>query len=658
MKLLVVDDSAMMRKIIRTELETAGYQVADAQDGVEALAKVLEFGPDLITLDVDMPKLNGYDTCFQLRTQPLYNKFATVPVIFVTANDTFEGRNKGFEVGGSEFITKPFLRGEISSTVERILNPKAHMEGVRVLVVEDSQVARQLLDNLLRAEGIKTVLAQNGVEALELLRKEHQRIDLVITDYMMPEMQGDELCIKIRNDLGNKSLPVIFLSAMGERDSILSIFKAGASDYVVKPFAKEELLARIRVHLEARRLNKFLENQVMELKKLNKLKDEFLAITSHDLRAPLNGIMGFSQLLAEDGNLTDLQREFIGHIFSSGEFLLELIGDILYLGRISSETGDLDFKPINLQQVIESSTQTLRHMATPKGQNLVILNETTQAPLISGDSGSLMRIFNNLLSNAIKFTPNGGEIRQILKTLPDGSVSVSVIDSGIGIPPEKIPLLFDKFSKAGRAGTAGEKSTGLGLSITKELVERHLGQVEVYSVVGEGTRFTVTFPAFKLPGATAPGAGPSLPPSEVISVVPDKPQLDPSAKTHCLLVDDNQLNLKLGSTVLKKLGFTVDLAKDGQEAVMKFIEYKMQNRPLEMVFMDVRMPVLDGLEATKRIREFEAHKKLPPTPIFAMTAGTTEGEKQRCLEVGMTEFLSKPINLAQLNEVVAPWQKK
>src|SRR3989339_269177 len=212
---------------------------------------------------------------------------------------------------------------------------------MKLLVVDDSAMMRKIIRTELESAGYQVADAQDGVEALELLKKEHQRIDLVITDYMMPEMQGDELCIKIRNDLGNKSLPVIFLSAMGERDSILNIFKAGASDYIVKPFAKEELLARIRVHLEARRLNKLLENQVMELKKLNKLKDEFLAITSHDLRAPLNGIMGFSQLLAEDDNLTDLQKEFLGHIFSSGEFLLELIGDILYLGRINSETGDL-----------------------------------------------------------------------------------------------------------------------------------------------------------------------------------------------------------------------------------------------------------------------------------------------------------------------------
>ncbi|MDT8445329.1 MAG: response regulator [bacterium] len=645
MKILVVDDSAMMRKIIRTELQGGGFETFEAADGIEALEQVARNQPDLITLDVDMPRLNGYDTCFRLRSTELESAVRKIPVIFVTANDTIEGRNKGFEVGASEFITKPFLRGEILSAVERTLKPEKAMQGLKAVIAEDNKIARQLLESLLEAEGIETIVTKNGVEALEAIRGAEQDIDLVVTDFMMPEMNGDELCKKIRFELGLKSLPVIFLSGMAERDSILQMFKAGASDYVIKPFAKEELLARIRVHMEARRLTRKLEYQVMELKKLNKLKDEFLSVTSHDLRAPLNGIMGFTELLMLEEGLNSQQKEYLGHVRQSGEFLLDLIGDILYLGRMGSESAEVEQKPVSLKQVIEASTQTLRHMATPKKQQLVIENRCHTDPVIMGDHGSLMRVFNNLLSNAIKFTPKEGDIRQIIEETPQ-QISISVIDSGIGIPADKLPFLFDKFSKTSRSGTSGEAGTGLGLAITKELVARHHGKIEVSSTVGEGTRFTLTFPKIGAEvAAKKPATGPDL-------TAPFKP-VEP---LHCLLIDDNQLNLKLGATVLKKQGYSVDTATDGQEAVMKYIEYRMQKRPLHLLFMDVRMPGMDGLEATRRIREFEGHKKLNRIPIWAMTAGTSENEKQACSQAGMDGFLTKPINLTQLQEMLAKTQ--
>lgn len=639
LKILVVDDSAMMRKIIRTELQGGGYEVCEAADGIEALEQVKTEGPDLITLDVDMPRLNGYDTCYQLRSNQTADAFRKTPVVFVTANDTIEGRNKGFEVGASDFITKPFLRGEILATVERVLKPEKAMQGLKAVIAEDNSIARQVLENLLEAEGLEVLLAENGAQALELIRAEEMKVDLVVTDFMMPEMNGDELCRKIRFELGLKSLPVIFLSAMAERDSILQMFRAGASDYVIKPFAKEELLARIRVHLEARRLNRKLESQVLELKKLHKLKDEFLHVTSHDLRAPLNGIIGFTDLLQSDESLNEEQREFLGHVRTSGEFLLDLIGDILYLGRLGSEASELEMKPVSLKTILENSTQTLRHMATPKKQELVIDNQVGADPVIPGDSGSLMRVFNNLLSNAIKFTPVGGRIRQVIEREGE-SYRVSVIDSGIGIPQEKIPQLFDKFSKTSRSGTSGEVGTGLGLSITKELVERHQGQIEVSSVEGEGTRFTVSFPITA--GAKLEG-----PKQQTTEEVPTEEE-----RRHCLLVDDNQLNLKLGATVLKKQGITVDTARDGQEALMKYIEYRMQKRPLHYIFMDVRMPTMDGLEATRRIREFETHKKQMHVPIWAMTAGTSDREKEACKDAGMDGFLTKPLNLTQLHDLL------
>ena len=644
MKVMVVDDSAMMRKILSRELQDAGYETCEAVDGLDALEKIPQLRPNLVTLDVDMPRLNGFEACFRLRSDfgPENDYFKNLPVVFITANDTIEGRSRGFEVGASDFITKPFIKGEVVESVNRLLNLKQGLSGLKVVVAEDTNMARQLIDNILRAEGVQTYLVSNGVEAFDLIKRKEHEIDLLLTDYFMPQMNGDELCKKIRNELGNKSLPIIFLSAMSERGEILRIFKAGASDYVIKPFAKEELLSRIRVHLEARQLTKDLENKVHQLKKLNKLKDEFLAVTSHDLRAPLNGIMGFSQLLLSEEGLTEIQREYLGHVQQSGEFLLSLIGEILYLGRVNSENNVLDFKPVEVSDIIKSATETLRHMASPKALELIIENRCEQSG-ISGDRGGLMRVFNNLLSNAIKFTPKGGKIRQIIEPVGDDKIKVSVIDSGIGIPKDKIQFLFDKYSQASRPGTAGEASTGLGMSITKELVEQHGGEILVQSEEGKGSQFSVILPKLYSAPVLEPVVAPAIDSSSVFAIKPAK-------KLHCLLVDDNQLNTKLGLTMLKKQGYSVDTAADGQEAVMKYIDYRMQKRTLDLILMDVRMPVMDGLEATRRIRQFEEQKKVARVAICAMTAGTSEGEKQECLSVGMDNFVTKPINLAQIQE--------
>jgi len=651
MKILVVDDSQMMRTLIKAELKEE-YTILCAENGEVALAMALEERPDLITFDVDMPVLNGYDACLQLRSNPLYHDVSRTPVIFITANDSISGRSRGFEVGASEFITKPFLRGEVLDLVNSNLKPSSTIKGATVLIAEDSTIARQILEEILKSQGVNVISTASGVEALEEFKKNEQLIDMVITDFMMPEMNGDELCIKIRSGLGNKRVPILFLTGMTERDSILNMFKVGASDYILKPFAKEELLARLKVHLKGQSLNRELELKVIELKRLSKLKDEFLNVTSHDLRAPLNGVLGFAQLLELDGGLTTTQLEFVQNIKQSGEFLLDLINDILYLGRVSSEAHDLELKTVRLSEVVESSTSTLRHMATPKGQKITIHNHAHGKDRVDGDAGSLMRVFNNLLSNAIKFTPKNGEIKQVIELVSETEVSVSVIDSGIGIDKEQLSQLFKKFTKASRPGTEGELSTGLGLAITKELLQRHRAEIEVFSEVNQGTTFKVTFPLSN--GEKVLTEEVEIPLEEA---TPAPKKMTVTSKTVGLVVDDNPLNLKLATHVMKRMGVEFETAKDGQEGLMKYIEMRMQGKPLDFVFMDHNMPVMDGVTSTRRIREFEVAKKISRTPIFSMTAGTSDHDKAECIEAGMDGIVEKPINLTQIQDILSQISK-
>ncbi len=273
-RILVVDDSQTIRMHIREELEEGGYEVIEAKNGFEALIhSASPSPPDLITLDIEMPKMNGFETCRKLR-EPHYARFFDcedhrVPVIFVTGNDTIEDRKKGFEVGAVDFIAKPFQKGEILAVANKILNPPLMQKGVHALVADDNIVARKIASLCLSREGIEVHEAEDGKQACEIMRTAGDKMDIIITDLVMPNMDGMQLCRHIRQDLARQDIPIIVLTAMSDLSEILEVFKVGASDYLIKPFAKEELLARINVHIERNRVNRELRETIKLLKEAN-----------------------------------------------------------------------------------------------------------------------------------------------------------------------------------------------------------------------------------------------------------------------------------------------------------------------------------------------------------------------------------------------------
>lgn len=288
-QVLVVDDSAAMRMAIREELETGSYHVIEAANGLEALVSVCrDRPPDLITLDVEMPGLDGWDFCRKLRSPHYASRISLrsenrIPVIFVTGQNTMSERKKGFAVGAADFITKPFAAGELLEAVDRVLKPVALSDGMTALVAEDNVVARQIVADILIQEGLQVIEARDGKEGYALFSRYADDIDVVITDLFMPEMNGDVLSRKIRKELNRSDLPIICLTAMPDQSELLKVFKAGVSDYLVKPFAKEELLARITVHLERYRLSRQLKEKINDLKISNE-KIRKLSITD-----PLTG---------------------------------------------------------------------------------------------------------------------------------------------------------------------------------------------------------------------------------------------------------------------------------------------------------------------------------------------------------------------------------
>jgi len=644
-----------MRKIVRNELSPEEFVLIEASSGEEAL-RILSSVPDikLMTLDVEMPGVSGFKTLEKYYSPSITKDFVkfnnhNLPIILVTSNDNAKDRKKAFDFGIADFVAKPFAKGELLLAVNRILKPEDVLKGLSVLVVDDCNTTRKIIVSCLTRLGVQTHEAHDGVDAFQFLKEQKQDIDLVVTDLYMKEMNGDKLCNKIKNDPNLKNLPVIFLSANMNNSRTLDLFKLGAADYLRKPFIKEELSARLFVHLERLKLNKLQKENIHNVKSLYKLKDEFLSVCSHDLRSPLNGILGSTELLLEEDGIIEEHKNMIVDIQSSGQYLLELINDLLDLGSAEATGSKMEYSPLNIAHIMDSCITTLYHTAKPKRIKL-ILNNQSGTVAVSGNENALLRIFNNLLSNAIKFSHRGGEVKVEISKPGNGSAIVAISDSGIGIPECGIDVLFDRFSRSSQTGTAGEKGTGLGLSITKELVEAHHGSINVVSTEGEGSVFTISLPLLPDSDLESDSKRISSETAEQFDRVDIGPQ-------RILLAEDNEINIKIAVKVIEKLGHTVAVARNGREA-LELYEQSLVSGNFDLIFMDMQLPIMDGIEASKAIRRCEeTHNYRNPQyssnlPIIAITANVGIKYREMCEAAGMNCYITKPIKKEVIRKTI------
>jgi len=334
MKILTVDDDSLIRKIIRRELEPAGYQIIEAIDGKDGLEKLSTVkNIDLVTLDIEMPVMNGFDVLSWLQKKELSSRLefannSDVPVILVTANDTQKVRDKGFKLGASNFVVKPFSKGELLFAVNRILKPNDYFQDLSVLIVDDSKTTRKFIVSSIRELGVTIYEADDGETAFSLLKKLDNQIDLIISDLNMKRMDGDELCRIVRTKLGLTNLPFIFLSANEDRNVILKLFKVGATDYISKPFFKEELLARMNVHLAHRKMHKLQIQTISELKAMKRLKTVVTSLFTKDLRPLLQDIIDSAKHVAHNDYESKNLNSIIKNISSSSQALLYKVNHI------------------------------------------------------------------------------------------------------------------------------------------------------------------------------------------------------------------------------------------------------------------------------------------------------------------------------------------
>ncbi|MDA8561208.1 ATP-binding protein [Nitrospinae bacterium] len=382
------------------------------------------------------------------------------------------------------------------------------------------------------------------------------------------------------------------------------------------------------------------EETYLRLEEANQHKSKFVSSMSHELRTPLNGILGFASLLKSThfGKINETQSDFVTQIENSGKHLLDLISGLLDVAKIDSGVMEVDLQSCKPEHIFSEVVGLIKPQLVEKEVEIKQLIDPTVKEVVC-DMRKVKQIMINLLSNAVKYTPVKGVI-EIVITKENGFTRVVVADNGIGISLADQEIIFDEFAQANRARDEALGGTGIGLALSRRLVELHGGDIGVESKEGKGSKFWFTIPHKKITHLKIQ--------PEIIKDIIKLDDTNPSGRS-ILVVEDNQTNLELIKYLLGTHNHNISVARNGKEAISQaeLIEP-------ELILMDIRMPVMNGLVATKKIRQIPKFYKLP---IIALTASAGEDSRDECLGVGCTDHISKPIQLNELSSMLKRYLK-
>lgn len=507
----------------------------------------------------------------------------------------------------------------------------------KILVVDDEHdlelLIRQKFRHAIKSGELQFSFALNGVAAMEKLQSDEE-YSMIITDINMPEMDGLTLLEHISGM--NLPLKTVVISAYGDMGNIRTAMNRGAFDFITKPIDLKDLEVTIGRALkesdairQGRAAKQRLDRAILEKEKAEEAKrfeKQFLANMSHEIRTPMNAVIGMTNLVLKTG-LDERQRKYVDAVRISAENLLGIINDILDISKIEAGKIDLENIPFSVKDVLGNVFTVLHLKAEEKKLNFSVTAGEQIPPVLLGDPLRITQVLINIVGNAIKFTSEGSvtvSCRVLSQEGDDVLLEFSVHDTGIGIAPDKIDRVFESFTQASSETNRMFGGTGLGLTISRQLVDLMGGKLTASSSPEKGTTFSFTIPLRTGEHAAIKTEENSLPPDAI-------------RNAKLLLVEDNEFNRIVAVDTLKEFlgSVNIDIAQDGKEAV----ELVSRNT-YDLVLMDIQMPGMDGYEATRSIRSMEA--PLNQTPILAMTANATPEEVKRCSECGMNGHVAKP----------------
>ncbi len=709
--ILVVDDNPTNLMVIVDYLREQGFKTPSARTGSNGLKRAQYILPDLILLDVMMPDMNGFTVCEHLKNDETTRD---IPVIFMTALSSVEDKIKGFAVGAVDYVTKPIQHEEVLARVTthlRLLSLNRHLQQQTEFLSRQatqleisSQVAQQVssilnLDTLL-AEIVNSIQAKFGFYHAQFYLLDEAQENLVLAEgtgtigvemkiqkHHLPLNTSNSLAVQAAQSgkivyaanvqnakvfLHHPLLPntqaemAVPITIDGQVMGILDV-QEDRLDSLNESDGKLMHALANQVAVAIRNANLF--EQTVQAKQIaeaaqkkaevsNQAKSNFLANMSHELRTPLNGILGYAQILKRNGDLTSFQLDGIDIIQDSGEHLLTLINDILDLAKIEAQKMELAPAYIQLSAFLDNIAAIFSLQAKEKNLSFIYDVDSSLPNSVQVDEKRLRQILLNLLGNAVKFTQTGQVALRVYEPAdPEQSdtkmthkrLRFEVTDTGIGIMPKQLEKMFLPFEQVDQRGNI--EGTGLGLTISLKLAQLMGSQIQAKSEPGQGSTFwfDISLPFDHSPLEFKPKST-----RQIVGYQGEQQTI--------MVADDKPHNRSVFVELLKPLGFNTIEAKNGQEAIEQFQIYHP-----DLIFMDLVMPVISGLEATQAIRKLLSTGKVRNTPlemvtgptspakgliIIASSASTFKIDKKRSELVGCDDFIEKPVQVDLLFDLL------
>ncbi|MEH2356213.1 hybrid sensor histidine kinase/response regulator [Nostoc sp.] len=644
--ILHVDDNEANRYVVNRILQNAGFSVVEAATGVTGLEAVANFQPDLVILDVQLPDISGFEVCRQIKAN---SETTFIPVLHLSASFVqSQDKAEGLDSGADAYLVQPVEPIELLATVRSLLRIRRAEEAALSSAREWQTTFDSMNDavSLVDQEGL--ILRCNRAMMQLLCKSSDEILGYAHHELMGAKLGiGDGTCFRRAKETHQRQI-LEFQSQERWFAKTIDPVIDGHGTLTGAVFILSDITERKRAEAllqeQNERLNQLmisLQQQTEQAQQANRIKDEFLAVLSHELRSPLNPILGWARILQKSHQDAAKTKYALETIERNAKLQAQLIEDLLDVSRILQGKLSLNTFPVGLNFTIKAALETVRLAAEAKSIQIQTIFEPNVGPVL-GDSGRLQQVVWNLLTNAIKFTSQGGRVEVRLETIKDEVdthsaeyTQITVSDTGRGISDEFLPYVFDYFRQADGTTTRKFGGLGLGLAIVRHLVELHGGTVQADSPgEGQGAVFKVKLPLI----ATS-----TL--NQVNTADRDRSDLNLNG-LQTLLVDDDRDSREFIAFVLEQYGAQVTEVDSAHDALSSLMQAKF-----DLLISDIGMPDMDGYTLIRQIRK-QSPDRGGEIPAIALTAYAGETDRQQALAAGFQQHISKPIELEVLIQAI------